>query len=551
MDGYDEVVEYIERREGLSRRELMRRGGSLAISASALAALAGCGGGSGNSTTTAKVASTTAPSAGAVKRGGTLRVTDEDFRTIKEPAALSGSGDSNIVRQVAEYLTRVDEKNLPQPYLLESIEASPNLKTWTLKLREGPTFNTPTPRGIDADDVIFSMERWFDKDIGSSMASLVGGYLDKSGIEKVDAKTIKLHTKSPTITLPYDLFEYSAAMLPKEFEGDFTKQPWGTGPFSLASFVEGEKAILKARKDYWQNGADGDPLPYLDEIQQINIKLQATQQLAGLTTNQYDLVNRIDISIYETLKSNKNLVTVNMPSGASLTFRMRTDVKPFNDPRVREAFKLAQDREQMVKIATRSTGIVAGDDLMIPTDPANPSLAPRPRDVARAKQLLADAGYPDGFDFELKVLNAPEWETVTAQALQQQLKEVGIRLKLTPMVPDNFWAKWTEWDLAATEWGHRPLAVMTWNFALRCGADWNETHWCDPKFDKMLDTSLSMMDPNERKAQYTKMQNYLRDNSGYAEPFNVARLFAWSPRLQNYRPNPAVYQFYGDVWLNS
>ena len=119
MDGYDEIVEYIERREGLSRRELMRRGGSLAISAGALAALAGCGGGSGNSgnSTTAKVSSTTAPAAGAVKRGGTLRVTDEDFRTIKEPAALSGSGDSNIVRQVAEYLTRVDEKNLPQPYL--------------------------------------------------------------------------------------------------------------------------------------------------------------------------------------------------------------------------------------------------------------------------------------------------------------------------------------------------------------------------------------------------------------------------------------------------
>jgi peptide/nickel transport system substrate-binding protein len=551
MDGYDQIVEHIERREGLNRREMLRRGGAFAISGGALAVLAGCGDSGGASGGSPAQGAATAAASGPIKRGGTLRVTDEDFRTIKDPATLSGSGDSNIVRQVAEFLTKVDDNNVPQPYLLKSIDASPNLKTWTLKLREGPMFNTPKPRGVDADDVIFNMHRWLDKDVGSSMGGLIGGYLDKSGIEKVDDKTIVLHTKAPTITLPYDLFEYSAAILPKEFEGDFTKQPWGTGPFTLAEFVEGEKAILKARPDYWQKGEDGDPLPYLAEIQQLNIKLQATQQLAGLTTNQYDLVNRIDISIYETLKSHKDLVAVALPSGANLVFRMRTDVKPFDDQRVRDAFKLAQDREQLIKVALRGTGVVAGDDLMIPTDPANPKLSAPPRDVAKAKQLLADAGYPDGFDFEMKVLNAPEWETVAAQTLQQQLKEAGIRLKLTPMVPDGFWAKWTDWNLAAVEWGHRPLAVQIWNFALRCGAEWNETHWCDKKFEGLLDTASGLLEPEKRKAAYTQVQEYLRDQSGYAAPFNVSRLFAYSTKLQNYKPRADVYQFYGDVWLNA
>lgn len=543
-DGYDEIIEFIERQEGLNRRELIRKGAGLTIGATALASLTGLGGPG------SAAAAVLRPTMGAATRGGTLKVTDEDFRTIKDPALLTGSGDSNIVRQIAEYLMTVDSNGNPQPYLLKSLKASPNLKTWTMVLRDGPRFNTPKPRAVTADDVIFNLKRWLNPKLGSSMASLLSSYLKPSGIEKVNAKTVRLHLTAPTITLPFDLFHYAGPILPREFEGDFTKQPWGTGPFALKQFVEGEKAILTARKDYWQMGRDGKPLPYLDGIQQVNIKLQATQQLAGLSSGQFDLVNRIDISIYEPLKSNPKIRVVSVPTGAFLGFRVRTDQEPWKDPRVRLALKLAQDRAQLTNIALRGQGVLAGDDMAVPSDPADPGLKPPPRDVARAKELLAAAGYQDGFTTELNVLNAPEWQTITAQALQQQLKDVGITVKLTPMGPDQFWPKWTEYNFAAVEWGHRPLSLQLWNLAMRGGAAWNETHWNDSKFDALLNTAGKQLDPKSREKTYRQIQAYVRANAGYAAPFNENRLFAFSKKLANYLPRPDAYQFYGAVWKN-
>ena len=165
---------------------------------------------------------------------------------------------------------------------MESLDASDDLKTWTLKLREGPTFNTPTPRPLDAEDVVFNLKRWLDPQVGSSMTGLLGAYLEASGIEKVDDRTIVLHLKAPTNTLPYDLYHYAGAVVPKEFEGDFNKQPWGTGPFELVEYVPNQSFTLKARKDYWQKGVDGQPLPYLESVVSYDVKQQDRQPRRGL-----------------------------------------------------------------------------------------------------------------------------------------------------------------------------------------------------------------------------------------------------------------------------
>ena len=201
-----------------------------------------------------------AQATGAPKRGGTIRYANTDtLKPLSDPATVDSLGPSDAIRGVAEFLTYVDENNLPHPYLLESLDASDDLKTWTLKLREGPTFNTPTPRPLDAEDVVFNLKRWLDPQVGSSMTGLLGAYLKASGIEKVDDRTIVLHLKAPTNTLPHDLYHYAGAVVPKEFEGDFNKQPWGTGPFELVEYVPNQSFTLKARKDYWQKGVDGQP----------------------------------------------------------------------------------------------------------------------------------------------------------------------------------------------------------------------------------------------------------------------------------------------------
>ena len=143
---------------GVSRRRFLGDGAKV-ISATSLALLCGF----------ARPAGRAFAADGPPKRGGTLRYANTDtLKPFTDPAAVDALGPSDCVRGVAEYLTLVDEHNLPHPYLLESLDTTPDLKTWTLKLREGPMYNTPKPRPIDADDVVFNLTRWLDKKLGSS-----------------------------------------------------------------------------------------------------------------------------------------------------------------------------------------------------------------------------------------------------------------------------------------------------------------------------------------------------------------------------------------------
>ena len=282
----------------LSRRSMLR--GGAAISATALAAMCGFA----RLSTPAR-----AQDAGPPKRGGTLRYANTDtLKPLSDPATVNSLGQSDAVRGVAEFLTYVDENNLPHPYLLESLDAADDLKTWTLKVRQGPMFNTPTPRPLDAEDVVFNLTRWLDPAVGSSMTGLLGAYLDASGIEQVDDHTIVLHLKAATNTLPYDLYHYAGAIVPREFEGDFTKQPWGTGPFELAEYVPNQSFTLRARRDYWQQGADGEPLPYLKSVVSYDVKQQGSAAAAGLASGQFDLALGIDVAAFRTLQQEQNLV---------------------------------------------------------------------------------------------------------------------------------------------------------------------------------------------------------------------------------------------------
>ena len=144
-----------------------------------------------------------------------------------------------MLRQVCEYLTYTDADNVTHPYLLENWVASDDLKTWTLNLRQGIKFNNGDD--FTADDVIFTFGQWLDDKVGSSMKGMIGGYLDASGIEKVNAHQVKLHLKTAEIAVPEHLFHYPAMLLNhKTFQGDLIKAPHGTGPYLLEEYVEGD-----------------------------------------------------------------------------------------------------------------------------------------------------------------------------------------------------------------------------------------------------------------------------------------------------------------------
>jgi peptide/nickel transport system substrate-binding protein len=143
-------------------------------------------------------------------RGGTLKVAGQVHK-ITHPAQFSWVAPTQVGRQVAEYLTFTDGKNITHPYLLKNWQVSDDMKTWTLNLREGVKWNNGDT--FTADDVIFNFNQWMNKDVGSSMLGLVGEYLDLSGIEKVDQYQVKLHLKRPEIGVPENLFHYPALIM--------------------------------------------------------------------------------------------------------------------------------------------------------------------------------------------------------------------------------------------------------------------------------------------------------------------------------------------------
>ena len=155
---------------------------------------------------------------------------------------------------------------------------------------------------------------------------------------------------------------------------------------------------------------------------------------------------------------------------------MKPAEKPFDDIRVRKAVVLAADNQKMLDIAVRGIGVVAENHHVAPFQPEYAKLPPLKRDVAEAKRLLAEAGYKDGIDLELTLGNTQGvWEQDTAQVLQQNLAEAGIRLKLNVIPAAQFWPIWTKVPFGMTYWAHRPLGVMTLDLAYRSGAAWNKS----------------------------------------------------------------------------
>jgi len=238
-----------------------------------------------------------------VRRGGTMKIATS-VQKVTHPAQFSWVEPTNILRQVAEYLTLTDKNNVTHPYLLKNWQASDDLKTWTLNLRKGIKFNNGDE--LTAADVVFSINQWLNKDVGSSLLGMMGSYLDPSGIEKSGSHQVKLHLKKAEVAVPEHLFHYPAMILNhRTFEGDFIKAPHGTGPYSLEVYKESERAVLKRRTDYWQKGADGKPLPYMDGMEFMDMGDEMSPRIAALQAGEIDTIDLATTggtAVYKALK---------------------------------------------------------------------------------------------------------------------------------------------------------------------------------------------------------------------------------------------------------
>ncbi len=491
------------------------------------------------------------------KRGGMLKISTQVHK-ITHPAQFSWVAPTQIARQIGEYLTWTDGKNITHPYLLENWQVSDDLKTWILNLRKGIKWNNG--EAFTSDDVVFTFNQWLDKDVGSSMLGLVGEYLDLSGIEKVDTHQVKLHLKKPEIAVPEHLFHYPAIVLNhKTFEGDFIKNPVGTGPYTLESYLPGERAKVVRRNDYWQKGADGNSLPYMDAMEFIDMGSEMPPQIAAIKAGEIDMIDLGDsagVDVFQALRNDPNITITPSTTASTRVLRMRVDMKPWNDNRVRLALKLCQHHEKLLSLVYFNEGLQGQDFHVYPLHPEYCQKPVPKYDPQRAKQLLQEAGYPAGLEINLAVGSG--WPDVVryAEILQQDAAPAGFKVKINTMPNSQYWEKWTEVDLGITPWMHRPIGTMVLNLAYVADAEgkpvaWNETNWVDDEFSKLLQEANGLIDVDRRRKIFCKLEQIQMERGSIGIPYWRNQWFVTRKKVQNILGNPSVYMLFNETWLNA
>src|SRR5437867_7566404 len=305
---------------------------------------------------------------GALPRGGTLRI-GMRYQDLKSPHTYSWIESANSARQVLDYLTVTGVDNVTRPGLVEKWEPSPDLKTWTLRLRRDVKWHSG--RAFTAEDVVWNLKRVLDPKTGSSVVGLMKGFLldeydtgdkddkgnpkksarlwDANAIQKVDDFTVRLNGKTPQIAVPEWLFHYPLLMLDPAENGEFKAGSNGTGAFQLVDNEVGRKQVLKARKSYWGGG------PYLDAIEVIDLGDDPAAAVSAVAGKQVDGLYLADIVSLDALQKLPHVKLYQVTTAYTATARVQP-VKPFDDKRARQAMRYATDANAVLQISPRGLG---------------------------------------------------------------------------------------------------------------------------------------------------------------------------------------------------
>ena len=516
----------------MTRRELLVRGTVLGLSMTTIGSLLAACGTSSSSTASASASASVAP-----KMGGTLRVTLVPPTGALDPAVMYDAGAISTVQQVCEYLAWAENDLTLRPVLAESWTPDATAKTWTFKLRQNVTFNNGQP--LTADDVVATLKRLADPKTGSSALSNFKGILSSSGISKIDAATVQFVLDRAFVDFPYLLSSsnYNCLILPKDFSGDWEKNPVGTGPFTLESYTSKQSATFKKNPNYWQTGLpylDGAVFTYADEQAQT-LQLQAGSQDLQLSTPYQGS---------QALFNDPNIAIVSTPSTQMREVQMRVDKAPFDNKSVRQAIAYCLDRPGILQALFNGKGLVGNDNVFCSLYPIGVSIPQRAQDYAKAKQLLATAGMTS-LDVQLvaeEYLEVPQY----AQIIQQMCKPAGINVKIQLQSQAQFYGKdqsapWLTVPFGITDWAARAIPSQFFIPMLTSNGVWNNMHWKNAQFDALATKYDATLDEAARRDIGTQMATIQTEETPCVLAYWIEALRATTTKVHGVEANGAEF----------
>jgi peptide/nickel transport system substrate-binding protein len=396
------------------------------------------------------------------------------------------------------------------PGLAESWSVADDGVTWTFALRDGVTFHNGNP--FTAEDVVYTIQR--------ARASIRPGLVRNIASERVvDDMTVEIVTPAPYAVLPADLAEL--LILDEEYtselgEGELEDAPVGTGPYRLAEWIRGERLSLEAFADYW-DGAAG-----IGSVTFRPITNPATRT-AALLTGEVDIIQDLAVRDVDRVRAEDGFEVLTRPSLLNLVLAMDTREQsptiegpnPMTDVRVREAVAHSIDVDAIGRIVMN--GLATPSDQYVPASHTGhvEGLDFRqmyPHDVERAKELLAEAGYPDGFTMTLDATNDRYInDAQIAQALASMLAQAGIDLQLNIMPKSNFWGYirvptknssfiMSGWDVPSGDAGSMYAALFYTRGVKEGYGQVNRGSYSNPELDAAVDRADSTAVLAEREA---------------------------------------------------
>ncbi len=526
----------------LDRREFVRYSALLGVSATAAYAFAG-----------KLTGEDFAPRAQAqdLPQGGTLRIAMRVI-DIKNPHTFSWVTDSNVVRQVASYLTKTGADNVTRPDLLDSWEASDDLRTWTLHIKDGVNWHNGGT--LNAEQVAWNLQNVLNPETGSSVLGLMQGYMmtddatglwDSNAVEIVDDKTVRLNTKVPQVAVPEHLFHYPLLILDPSEGGTFGVGSNGYGAFNLVQHDVGEISVLEARDDYWGDG------PYIDRLEYHDLGDDASAAIGALASKQVHGMYEGDIVQLDAFQAMPHVTIHSANTAQTAVARGQIDQAPFDDARVRKALRLAIDTPAILDLAHRGMGAPAEHHHVSPIHPDYFELPFMTRDVDGAKALLAEAGHPDGIEIEIACKKDPAWELLAVQGMVEQWADAGITVNINVMPSAQFWEVWDKVPFGFTSWTHRPLGFMVLGLAYRSGVPWNESHYANPEFDAKLTEAEGVLDIEARSKIIGEIETIMQEDGPIVQPVWRAIYAAYDTRVKGFTMHPTSYIFGNELAIES
>lgn len=499
-DSIDKIA--AEARMGrLSRRDFMHY-------ATAAGIAAGTAGGLWTSTAMAQPA-----------KGGTFRLGMHDGNTsdTHDPGTYVTFSMIQMAHTYRSYLTLIEPDNTLGPDIATEWSASADATEWTFKLNENVTFHSG--KKMTADDVIASMNHHRGDDSTSAAKALLA---DVTDITKDGDYTVVFKLASGNADLPWLMTDYHLAICPANDDGSINWQSGdGTGPYKIVSHEFGVGSQLE-RHDAWHlEGA------YFDAVE-LTVLNDPNARQTALVTGDVDAITQIELKTMALLQRDPNIEIDNVPSAAAITMPMHCDTAPFDNPDVRNAMKLAMNREEIIEKIAFGTAIPGNDFHVAPNMPYHPGDIPqRSYDPDEAKSLLAKAG-AEGLTVNLSVADSVYSGAVDMCVLYaEQAKAAGININVVREPNDGYYSDvWLKKPFCVVQWGARPTPDVMLSLAYKDDAAWNESKWQNERFNVLLRQAKSELDEAKRAEMYAEMCLLARDDGGTIVPMFTNFVYA-------------------------